>query len=104
MIRVAVLYPSSSGSTFDVNYYKNTHMKMVLEKLIPLGLLGCEVDAGIAGMDDAPPPYAAIGYMFFETLEAFQAGFARVGDELIADVPNYTNIEPVIQISDYAKL
>ena len=104
MIRVAVLYPNSSGSTFDVDYYKRTHMKLVQQKLGPLGLLGSEVDAGIAGMGDAAPPYAAIGYMFFDTLEAFQAGFDQVGAELVADVPNYTNIEPVIQISEYEKL
>jgi hypothetical protein len=42
--------------------------------------------------------------MLFETLEAFQAGFAQVGAELVADIPNYTNIEPIIQISDYEKL
>lgn len=104
MIRIAVLYPNAEGKTFDVDYYKNTHMKLVQEKLDPLGLVGCEVDAGIAGMGDTPAPYATIGYLFFETLEAFQAGFAKVGAELVADIPNYTNIEPVIQISDYEKL
>ncbi len=104
MIRIAVLYPNSDGKTFDVGYYKNTHMKLVQEKLNPLGLLGCEVDAGIAGLGDAPAPYATIGYMFFDTLEAFQAGFAQVVAELVADIPNYTNIEPIIQISDYEKL
>ena len=67
MIRVAVLYPNSSGSSFDVDYYKSKHMKLVRERLDPLGMLGCEVDAGIAGLGGAPPPYAAIGYLFFET-------------------------------------
>jgi uncharacterized protein (TIGR02118 family) len=104
MIRVSVLYPNSEGSSFNVEYYKNVHMKLVEERLRPLGLIGSEVDAGIAGMGDTPPPYAAIGYMFFETLEEFQAGFAKVGDELVADVPNYTNIGPVIQISQYEKM
>ena len=100
MIRAAVLYPNSEDSSFDVEYYKNRHMELVWEKLSPLGLVGCEVDAGIAGMGGGPPPYAAIGYMIFETLEEFQSAFAKVGEELIADVPNYTNIEPIIQISE----
>ena len=104
MIRIAVLYPNADGKTFDVDYYKNTHMKLVQEKLGPLGLVGCEVDAGIAGMGGASPPYAAIGYIFFETLDEFQTGFDQVGAELVADVPNYTNIEPVVQISEYEKL
>ena len=104
MIRVAVLYSKSEDSSFDVEYYKKTHMALVKERLDPLGMVGCEVDAGVVGMSDAPPPYAAIGYLFFETVEQFQSAFAAVGAELIADVPNYTNIEPVIQISDYEKM
>jgi len=101
MIRAAVLYPNSQGSSFNVEYYKNQHMKLVWEKLGPLGLVGCEVDAGIAGLEGGPPPYAAIGYMIFETLEEFQSAFAKAGDELVADVPNYTDIKPIIQISEY---
>ena len=104
MIRVAVLYPNSPGSSFDVAYYKHRHMRLVSEKLGPLGLVGCEVDAGIADLEGGPPPYAAIGYMLFETREAFQSAFAKVGGELVADVPNYTNIAPVIQISEYEEL
>ena len=104
MIRIAVLYPSSAGSSFDVEYYKHRHMKLVSEKLGPLGLVGCEVDAGIADLDGGPAPYAAIGYMIFETREAFQSAFAKVGDELVADVPNYTNIAPVIQISSHEQI
>ena len=51
MIRVAVLYPNSEGSTFDVEYYKQTHMKLVWQKLGHLGLLRCEVDAGVESGD-----------------------------------------------------
>ena len=104
MIRVAVLYANSDGASFDVLYYKNSHMKLVQERLNPLGMLGCEVDAGIPGMDDQPPPYLAIGYLFFETAEQFHSAFAKVGEELVSDVPNYTNIQPVILISDYEKM
>ena len=80
MIRVSVLYPSSSGDSFDVDYYKNTHMKLVREKLGPLGLLGCEVDAGITGLGDTPPPYAAIGYLFYESVQTFLAAFDQAKD------------------------
>jgi uncharacterized protein (TIGR02118 family) len=104
MIRATVLYPNSEGSWFNVEYYKQQHMKLVWEKLGPLGLVGCEVDAGIVGLGGAPPPYAAIGYVVFETLDQFQSAFAKVGEDLVADVPNYTNIPPVIQISDFEQI
>ena len=56
MIRVAVLYPNSEGSTFDVEYYKQTHMQLVWQKLGHLGLLRCEVDAGVESGDGHRPP------------------------------------------------
>jgi len=104
MIRVAVLYPNSEGSSFDVDYYKRTHMTLVWRKLGPLGLLRCEVDAAVDSPQGERQPYAAIGYMFFETLAQFESAFAQVVDELLADVPNYTNIEPVLQANDYTEI
>ena len=52
---IAVSSTPGEGSTFDVDYYKNTHMKLVEDRLGPLGLLGSEVDAGVAGVDNPPP-------------------------------------------------
>jgi uncharacterized protein (TIGR02118 family) len=104
MIRVAVLYANSVGRSFDVDYYKQKHMALVWEKLGPLGMKGCEVDAGVTPVNGERQPYAAIGYLFFETAAQFDAAFAQAGEELIADVPNYTNIEPVIQVSDYERI
>jgi uncharacterized protein (TIGR02118 family) len=104
MIRAAVLYPNSEGSRFDLEYYKRVHMPLVWKHLGPFGLLGCEVDGGIESADGGLQPFAAIGYMFFETAEAFDAAFDKGGDPLIADIPNYTNIEPVMQISSYERI
>jgi len=63
MIRVAVMYPKSEGKSFNLEYYKSKHMKLVKEKLGPLGLINSEVDVGISGMGDSPAPYFAIGYL-----------------------------------------
>src|SRR2546422_5731402 len=49
MIRISVLYPSSEGKKFDVNYYVNRHMKLVRERLGSFGLVRTEVDKGVAG-------------------------------------------------------
>ena len=103
MIRVAVLYPNSEGSSFDVDYYINRHMNLVQDRLEPFGLLSWEVDAGLGGMDNARAPFACIGYMFFNSVEEFEKGISKAGEDLFADVPNYTNITPVIQISEYTK-
>ena len=104
MIRVAVMYPQSKDKSFDLEYFKNKHMKLVKEKLGPMGLVGAELDSGISGIGGSPAPYFAIGYMVFETLEAFKSAIAKFGQELAADTPNYTNVEPLVQISDFLEM
>ena len=100
MIRVSVYYPNNSGARFDHDYYANKHMPMVLEKLGALVVRG-EVDKGIGGAaPDAPATYVAVGHLIFNSLEDFQQGFGSHGDEIMGDIPNYTDIEPIIQVSE----
>lgn len=92
MIRVSVLYPSSEGSTFDHDYYKNNHIPLACRTW---GLDGAEIDKGING------PYVAAVHFTFDSMEAMGAALAAPGTaEVQADVANYTNITPVMQISE----
>jgi uncharacterized protein (TIGR02118 family) len=101
MIRIAGLYSNKPGAKFDHDYYINKHMKMVYEKFRPMGLVKVEVDKGVSGMGaDVPPPYVAIGYMVFNSIEDFQKADAAHGANLVADQHNFTNIEPQMQISE----
>ena len=100
MIKVSVLYPNGNGTRFDMTYYLTSHMPMVKQK-IGAPLKGMSVDAGIG---TAPPgtqaPFTAIAHLLFESADAFGAAFAQHGAEIMADVPNYTNIQPLVQISE----
>jgi uncharacterized protein (TIGR02118 family) len=101
MTRITVLYANEPGKKFDHDYYKNKHMKLVTERLKAFGLIRTEVDKGVAGgAPGAPAPYVAIGHVYFPSLEGFQKGMGQHGKEIMADVPNYTNIPPQIQISE----
>ena len=100
MIKVSVFYPNREGSKFDMNYYCNSHMPMVREKL-GSACKGAAVEQGLSGAaPGSRPAYTAMGHLYFESLDAFQAGFAQHGQTFMADVRNYTDIEPQIQISD----
>lgn len=102
MIRVAVLYPNETGKKFDMDYYLNKHVPMVNNTLGNLGLVRTEVDKGIAGMEPgSPPPYVAIGYMYFEDMDAVQRCMTKA-DELMSDLPNFTDIQLQMQISEIA--
>ena len=99
MIKVSVLYPNATNSRFDIAYYCDSHMKMVADRL-GAALRKIEVDHGISGpMPDAPAPFVAMGHLYFDSIETFQAAFAPHVAEFMADVTNYTDIEPVIQVS-----
>ncbi len=100
MINVSVLYPSKEGSKFDLDYYCNTHIPMVEQKL-GTALKGVTVESGLSGgLPESSPPYVAIGHLLFDSLEAFIEAFSPHAEVLEGDIPNYTNIKPIIQISE----
>ena len=99
MIKVTVFYPAGEDKTFNMDYYLNTHMALVA-KLSGAALKGISVDSGLSGdMPGTPAPYVAIGHLFFNSMEDFGQYFVPNINEIVADVPNYTNIQPVVQIN-----
>ena len=100
MIKVSVLYPYKEGVGFDMSYYLNSHIPMVRDKL-GTTCKGAAVEQGLAGgVPGTRPAYIAMGHLLFDTVESFQAAFAQHAAIFMADIPNYTAIEPVIQISE----
>ena len=99
MIKVSVMYPNTSDVHFDMSYYLDRHMPMVRDLLSGV-LKGMNVEQGIAGgQPGAPAPYVALAHLLFESLDVFQAAFAQHSSAILADIPNYTNAQPTIQIS-----
>lgn len=100
MVKVSIFYPSKPDSHFDVDYYLNTHMPL------SIGLLGSavksvSVEIGLlGGTPDQMPPFTAICNFTCETARAFTEAFLPNADILQGDIPKYTNIAPVIQISE----
>ena len=46
-----------------------------------------------------PLPYVALCHLTFDSVDAFQAAFAQHGGTILADIPNYTNTQPTVQVS-----
>ena len=92
MIRLSVFYPSTEGATFDHDYYRNNHIPLCVKTW---GLDGAEIDKGLDG-----PNVAAVHFKFASP-DALQAAMGAEGTaNILADVPNYTSIAPVLQISE----
>ena len=104
MIKVSVLYPSKPGNRFDVDYYVNVHMPMAV-RLLGSSVEVFSVEIGISGAQPGtPPPYAAIVGFTCESVEAFTKAFTPVAAQLQGDIPNYTDIQPQIQISEIREI
>jgi uncharacterized protein (TIGR02118 family) len=100
MIKVSVMYPNKPGARFDHDYYRDKHMPLVKARLGD-GCTHYTVDKGLAGgAPGAPATYVGMCHIFSDSVEAFQAGMAKHGKEILGDIPNYTDIAPVIQISE----
>ena len=54
---------------------------------------------GLQGHPGSPPTYLALGHLYFESVDAFVQAWGPQAQEIVSDVPNYTNCEPIIQIS-----
>jgi uncharacterized protein (TIGR02118 family) len=100
MIHILVMYPNGPGRKFDMNYYINKHMAMVHKMLDPVAQVRTEVDKGIAGgQPGAPAPFVAVGHLYFKSMEDMQKCMA-LGNEMMADIPNFTDAQPQIQICE----
>jgi uncharacterized protein (TIGR02118 family) len=96
VIRLSVFYPSSEGSTFDHDYYREKHVPLAVRAW---GLTTADIDKGVDG------PYIAAVHFEFDSVEAIQAAMAaEATGEVLADVANYTNITPVLQTSEIIPL
>ena len=45
-------------------------------------------------------PFIAIGHLIFDSVDSFQNSFGPHAEKIMADIPNYTNTQPQIQISE----
>ena len=96
MIRISFLYPSERGKKFDHGYYTNTHMPLVQKRMSGFGLIRYEVDK--AAVEDAP--FVAACHLYFNSVDAFRKAIGEHGKELLGDIPNYTDIQAHMQISE----
>jgi uncharacterized protein (TIGR02118 family) len=100
MIKVSVMYPNNEGARFDHTYYRDKHMPLVQSRLGD-ACLYYTIDKGLAGgAPGAPATYVGMCHIFAESVETFQKAFGPHMKEIMADIPNYTDIAPVMQVSE----
>ena len=103
LIKVSVMYPFAEGKTFDMAYYETKHMPMVAG-FLGSNLVKYTIEKGVAsGIPNTPLPFMAIGSFYVKNLADYQAAIGPNRDAIRADFPNYTNISPIILVSEIVK-
>lgn len=105
MVRLTVLYPKSAASYFEMDYYLQKHTPLARESFTPFGLVRVELEEGLAGgAPDTPPAYHMIASFSFNTMEELQQAVSSQAEKLKADIPNFTDSQPQMQISREVEL
>ena len=100
MIKVSIFYPNTQVSKFDLDYYLTHHIPMLKKHLEPQGLESVEIDEGIGTpKPDSPAPFSVVEHLVFNNYEVMQMALGTHNDVLMADVANFTNVEPLVQIN-----
>jgi uncharacterized protein (TIGR02118 family) len=100
MIKVSVMYPNTPGARFDHDYYRNKHMPLIRSRM-GAALKYYTVEKGLTGKaPDAPAAFVGMCHLLCDSVESYRSSFDPHGEEISRDIRNYTDLTPVIQISE----
>ncbi len=100
MVKLSVMYPHKEGSKFDLDYYLNKHLDLVQAKWGGL-MKDAYVTKGLGGgAPGHPPTYQIMAHLTFESVDDLNNALTAHGSEVMADIPNFTDITPVVQVSE----
>jgi uncharacterized protein (TIGR02118 family) len=103
LIKVCIMYPYAEGKTFNMEYYETKHMPMVAGYL-GSNLVKYTIEKGLSsGMPNQPLPFIAIGTFYVKSLSEYQAAVSPNRETIRADFKNYTDVIPVILVSEVVK-
>ena len=103
MIRITAVYPRQEGKRFNLDYYRSQHLPLVFKKLAPYGIIKYEVDIPIEKPGGGESPFFAVGYLYFQKIESFRKFFKEIGNDIVGDIPKYTNVTPMIQVGEITR-
>lgn len=100
MIKVSVMYPNNPAARFDHNYYREKHLPLIKRRM-GSALAYYTIDRGLAGgAPNAPATYVSACHLLCDSVATYQAGFGPHAKEISGDITNFTDIAPIVQVSE----
>lgn len=100
MIRVTLVYRYSEGAHFDFHYYTHHHVVMSRSLLADCGLMSIEVERCTRTLEGEKPDVVCITHLDLKRESDLARALEKHGATLMADFPNYTNIQPAIYVCE----
>ncbi len=100
MLRMTVLYPAGEDATFDWDYYRGSHMALVGDRFGPHMAREPEVTRGVSLVPKGDAAFACTAAMYFADRDALNAALQAGGMDIPNDIPNFTNVQPVMQLDE----
>jgi uncharacterized protein (TIGR02118 family) len=83
-----------------MTYYTTKHIPMVQQKL-GIAVKSASIAVVLSGAaPESAAPYAVMAHLYSESVDAFKAAFGPHAEAIMGDIANYTNVPPIIQISE----
>ncbi len=99
---ISVMYPSDSGTKFDVDYHMQIRIPLVEARWGSFGLSDLTVLRGVPGPDGAAPGFSTMALLTFGSMQPFQLASSKHGRDVFGDVANFTDGQPIVQFNDKA--
>jgi uncharacterized protein (TIGR02118 family) len=100
MIKVSVMYFNKPDGRFDHAYYRTKHLPLIKSRM-GAALKYYTIDKGLADREGKPPgAYIAMCHLLCDSVDAYQSSFGPHAQEIDGDIPNFTDLTPIVQISE----
>jgi uncharacterized protein (TIGR02118 family) len=96
---ITILYPAKDNDAFDFQFYLRRHVPLIKDILGP-SMHRLEVRKGASAQDGGAPTYTCVISIWVADWPAYEKAIAARASELIAEVPLFTKVMPVIQTDD----
>lgn len=96
---VTLLYRNKEDARFDWDYYLKVHIPMGIK------IFGdrYEIRRGLSAADGSAAPFVCVVRLWIDSKEQFLSLISQRGADLLADMANYTNIEPIVQFDEVVR-
>jgi len=97
---INVLYPAKDNDSFDFEFYVRRHVPLI-QDILGKSLHRIEVRKGVTANDGSSAPgYTCVISIWIADWPAYEKAIAARASELIAEVPLFTKVMPVMQIDE----